>query len=60
MPAATPAEFLREMNLQTLNAHTRFQAAVQHAQERLARDLDEIVAHAELAIRAVTESCPAP
>ena len=60
MPAATPAEFLREMSLQTLNAHTRFQAAVQHAQERLARDLDEIVARAELAIRAVKESSPSP
>ena len=49
MPDATPAEFLREMNLQTLNAHTRFQAAVQHAQERLARDLDAIVRGAECA-----------
>ena len=49
MPDATPAEFLREMDLQTLNAHTRFQAAVQHAQERLARDLDEIARRFECA-----------
>ena len=49
MPDATPAEFLRQLDAATLNAHVRFLLDVQHAQERLARDLAAIVLGAECA-----------
>ena len=37
------------MDLRTINAYARFEIDVQHAQERLRRELDQIVTLAECA-----------
>ena len=42
MADETPTDRLRQINLHALNAHVRFEISVQHAQERLARDLRQI------------------
>ena len=38
-----------DMDLRTINAYARFEIDVQHAQERLRRELDQIVTLAECA-----------
>ena len=43
------AEICADMDRHTINAYSRFQIEVQHAQERLQRELDQIVALAECA-----------
>lgn len=35
------------MELATINAHVRYENTIRHAQERLAKDLDEIVRRSE-------------
>ena len=59
-PTPAPADYVREMNIETLNAHTEFQISVQQAIGRLQWRLDQIVMRAECARRAAQAPQIAP